>query len=326
MEKKIPCEVIRDLLPSYADGLTDKVTDCIIKEHINECEGCAGALERMKDSSVSPVDGESKKAVNFFKKTHRRSVMAVVLGVFVTVALAVVGLSVKTFIIGQPIDGKLVDCWVGVDGNVVNVNADAIDSNLNLSAVDFEYDSGVVTVTFKSVMKPGAYESIFESYEAQGEVKRVCVDSTVVWDNGVEISQYTSDVFNTRHPYVGAMDQNEKTAVALNMHKAIGSFKNELQTSQEPYGWTVFFDNDIPASELEVKERYMKSYAYAVLAVIENLGSLSYEYTVDGEMRTLTVTAAQASEFAGEDIKEVGRQASSLQKLIDKADIGPREY
>ena len=135
MEKKIPCEVIRDLLPSYADGLTDKVTDCIIKEHINECEGCAGALERMKDSSVSPVDGESKKAVNFLKKTHRRSIIAVVLGVFVTVALAVVGLSVKTFIIGQPIDGKLVDCWVGVDGNVVNVNADFINFCVFMAAM-----------------------------------------------------------------------------------------------------------------------------------------------------------------------------------------------
>lgn len=326
MKKRIPCEVVRDLLPTYTDKLTDKVTDCVIEEHISQCEECKGVLERMRDSYVSPVDSESKRAVNFLKKTHRRSVLAVAVGVLITVMLAVAGLSVKTFIIGQPIEGQLVDCWVGVDDNIVSVNADAIDSNLNLSEVDFEYDSGVVNITFKSVMKPGAYESIFESYEAQGEVKRVCVDSTIVWDSGVEISKYTSDVFNTRHPYVGAMDQNEKTAVALNMHKSIGSFKNELQTSKEPYGWTVFFDDDISADEREVKERYMKSYAYVILAVIENLGSLSYEYTVDGEVCNLTVTAAQASEFAGEDIKEVGRQASSLQKLIEKADIGPREY
>ena len=34
MKNKLPCEIIRDLLPSYVDGLTSEVTNEAICEHI----------------------------------------------------------------------------------------------------------------------------------------------------------------------------------------------------------------------------------------------------------------------------------------------------
>ena len=35
---KIPCEVIRDLLPSYIDELTSEITNQVIREHLENCE------------------------------------------------------------------------------------------------------------------------------------------------------------------------------------------------------------------------------------------------------------------------------------------------
>ena len=43
----IPCEVIRDLLPSYVDKLTSEVTNDIVKEHLTGCKECTGEYERM---------------------------------------------------------------------------------------------------------------------------------------------------------------------------------------------------------------------------------------------------------------------------------------
>ena len=38
------CNIVRDLLPLYADGETSEATSEMIKEHLSECEECRKAL------------------------------------------------------------------------------------------------------------------------------------------------------------------------------------------------------------------------------------------------------------------------------------------
>ena len=35
--QKIPCDTVRDLLPSYIDKLTSETTNRLIEEHISDC-------------------------------------------------------------------------------------------------------------------------------------------------------------------------------------------------------------------------------------------------------------------------------------------------
>ena len=37
MKQNIPCELIRDLLPLYVDGLTSEASNREIKEHLETC-------------------------------------------------------------------------------------------------------------------------------------------------------------------------------------------------------------------------------------------------------------------------------------------------
>ena len=39
---KIPCEIIRDLFPSYIDQLTSDKTNLAVEEHIKECKSNVG--------------------------------------------------------------------------------------------------------------------------------------------------------------------------------------------------------------------------------------------------------------------------------------------
>ena len=48
MNNKIPCEMIRDLLPLYADGLTGDVTNEAVREHLAEAP-CRHTPERSED-------------------------------------------------------------------------------------------------------------------------------------------------------------------------------------------------------------------------------------------------------------------------------------
>ena len=49
MKSKIPCDIIRDLFPSYLDGLTSETTNKEVDGHLEECEDCKAVLERMKE-------------------------------------------------------------------------------------------------------------------------------------------------------------------------------------------------------------------------------------------------------------------------------------
>ena len=59
----------------------------------------------------------------------------------------------------------------------------------------------------------------------------------------------------------------------------LGSFKNELQTTAEPYGWTLHFEKSTANSA--VFDEKMKGYACALIALTDNLGEVSWTYTVE---------------------------------------------
>ena len=71
---KMKCEVIRDLFPSYIDGLTSEESNELIEEHLEECRECGEYLASMKEEIVEenqPV--KNKKAVQPFRKLRQKT-------------------------------------------------------------------------------------------------------------------------------------------------------------------------------------------------------------------------------------------------------------
>ena len=46
------CEVVRDLLPLYHDGVCSKKSREMVEEHITECEACKKELEEIKKELI----------------------------------------------------------------------------------------------------------------------------------------------------------------------------------------------------------------------------------------------------------------------------------
>ena len=44
---KINCDVVKDLLPQYADGTLEKDTEKLVKEHLDECDECRSYLDEI---------------------------------------------------------------------------------------------------------------------------------------------------------------------------------------------------------------------------------------------------------------------------------------
>ena len=45
---KTNCDIIRDLLPLYAEHITSEATNALVEEHLAECEACRAELEQME--------------------------------------------------------------------------------------------------------------------------------------------------------------------------------------------------------------------------------------------------------------------------------------
>ena len=341
MKDKLPCELIQDLFPSYIDGLTSEVTDKIIEEHIENCHPCKQILEEMQEELTELVEEtdfeeEDKKEIDFLKKTkeeNKKYTRKVFLQWLVSFTVfAFVWVMTKLFFVGGDLYMGAVDCKVEVkeEENQIFVEASTKEGDTRvISKVVYEEDGdGNIRLRFKAVQKSPFYnQEVFHSaYQAEGPIQEVSFATRVYWYHGEPVTETVSRVFNTCHNYVGDMSTNGETARALNMGEALGSFKNELQTSKEPYGWKIVLENEIPEEDRKEKERMMKAYAYILLAAVGNLGEVSYEYQVDGQRETLVVSTEEAADFAGRNIKECGQDLLLFQELMEDAKIYGRLY
>ena len=74
MKKINDCEIIKDLLPSYTDGLTNETTNAIIEDHLKVCPGCREELEKIRNADASPKQDEQDRAeIEHLEKAGQRS-------------------------------------------------------------------------------------------------------------------------------------------------------------------------------------------------------------------------------------------------------------
>ena len=326
MSKKIPCEMIQDLFPSYIEELTSKVSNQLIEEHMEDCPDCRQVLKRMQDPAVETEDDGNQKEIDFLKKEKRKR-KHLMIGSFLG-ALLFAGLIffARMYLIGAEIAGEYVSAEIEITGNEICVNAATLDPDMRITDIIYEETDGIANIRLKGVHQlPVSFlksdAEFRKTFVSEDEIREVVMGKTIIWADGYRISPITSAVYRSAHPYIGSMPDNGDTVRALNMTGYLGSFRHELQTKEEPFGWTMCLDHSFSSNRKEHLEKKMHAYACAILAVIENLGELTFEYAIDGTPCSLTVTAAEAGEYAGEDIKSVGKEVSKLQKLMEKSGL-----
>lgn len=82
MDGKLDCCVVRDLLPTYIEELTERETSEQVAAHLAECPDCR-ELEATLRAEV-PVEPAPKRALKFLKKVKRTRLVAAFLTLIVT--------------------------------------------------------------------------------------------------------------------------------------------------------------------------------------------------------------------------------------------------
>jgi len=105
MNKHFSCDIIKDLLPGYIDGVLSEAGADAVREHLEECEKCRGAYQEMKEELNTGIEAKEQIALDGFKKVRRRTrrlklAVGIVTGLLI---LLLTSFFVKVFVIGEPL-------------------------------------------------------------------------------------------------------------------------------------------------------------------------------------------------------------------------------
>lgn len=145
------CEIIRDLLPSYVDGLTSEESNREITAHVAECAPCKEILEQMQEEVQEKAPKEKRK-INPFRKFNRRMMSAV--AVAVAVCIGVGGFGYKAFARGFAINPQEITMEPKLEGDMLYLNFSVEKGGL--TNVGSFYDSEVASISLRNVWRlPG---------------------------------------------------------------------------------------------------------------------------------------------------------------------------
>lgn len=317
MSEQLDCEIVRDLLPSYVDGQTSETTNIAIEKHISGCHECTEILQRMKE----PDDAlqSQKNEIDYLKKVKKSEHHAVLIAIVATLLIGLIVYGIRVFVLGTETDLNAHDMQVHVEDNVVYVEGDLVNSREGVARITFSENDGVVDVKmFIAPITTFSRGSFSENYTVEGDaIKAVTSCGIVLWEKGKTISDVAARLYAAKNPYVGDMPANQIIANAIGIGEQFGSYKNELQTEEQPYGWVIILDAPIEASLEERSRQKMCSDACLMIASVDNLGSVTWSYENGSGKQEYTITEKEASEIAGADIKSSAESASCMQKLVD---------
>lgn len=87
---KITCDVIRDLLPLYAENLTSDATRRLVEEHLDTCEACQKQLAEMKASPGPTPEMDVVPLRKLNQKYQKKKFFTVAVSVLLSLAAAVI--------------------------------------------------------------------------------------------------------------------------------------------------------------------------------------------------------------------------------------------
>ena len=81
MKNDLTCAVVRDLLPSYVEGLTSDETNTAVERHLSACPDCMARKNAMAAPAEPAETAEQSREVDYLKTVKRKSGRRVVLAI-----------------------------------------------------------------------------------------------------------------------------------------------------------------------------------------------------------------------------------------------------
>lgn len=275
MKNDLTCGVVRDLLPSYVEGLTSPESNAAVERHLSGCPECA-QLRTALAGAPEQAAPEDAKEVDYLKKVKRRGWRRVAAAVAVTVLLFTAGVAAKLFVIGTPIQTQGMSWVISTDvPGQLDIRVYSIWSGTACRQWETEQEpEGIVRVTCRQVLpsplsNSGDYRAVLNT---EG-VNAVYLGDQLIWQGGVEISPQIDRIYQAQTLYVGNASAVGQV-LSAGRFDWIGDYTIELQTSTQPYRLTLNFSAPHTPGGIRLSETGLYQDMAAVLAIIGNLDEI----------------------------------------------------
>lgn len=148
------CDIIKDLLPVYIDGLTSEASNVEIKNHLAGCADCSAYYENMQREIEDAVPSVMDKEIDFLKKIRRKNLKTVLLCAAIAITVCLV--LIKLFVLGFAVNSdEMTMIHTYVNGNM-DIEFSLVNGHdlIMWSEADFIYDENDVCIGFEHVTKP----------------------------------------------------------------------------------------------------------------------------------------------------------------------------
>ncbi|MGM9951186.1 MAG: zf-HC2 domain-containing protein [Lysinibacillus sp.] len=87
------CNIMKDLIPSYIDGICSEETTELVEDHIRHCKTCHDYLNMMQQQPVyvQEIPEKVEKAIKPFKKINRKRYIQVFAAIAITFMITTIG-------------------------------------------------------------------------------------------------------------------------------------------------------------------------------------------------------------------------------------------
>ena len=273
MKNDLSCAVVRDLLPSYIEGLTEEETNEAVERHLESCPRCRGRHDAMRIDAQA--DTLEEKEVDYLKEVNRqgkrRTARAVVL-VLVIVGLLFGGMALELFVVGDEATSEGMSWSIQEDGNSLNVRAFTAWSGVAYCRWETEKVGDSVYIRTTKVLPSHLYRTAETRMRIPREVvNHVYLAGRLIWSEGEAIHTRVLELLNHKVEYVG--DAPAVTGLGKELgFEELGAYTTALQTAQQPYRWQVEFTS----GNADAIHETMKINAMYMLALVENLEEVAW--------------------------------------------------
>ena len=313
----LPCDIVQDLLPSYADGILSDTGTAAVAKHLQSCEHCHDIYHAMvNDEPHDSTPGQQEKEIDYLKKVRSKTRHFTITAILIAVLLAGSGTAVYFLFFSGEYILNSVKYNLQVSSTSLKIEG-ILPDDFTTTSQKIEEKDGVVSLTLPAKRKTffSFHQNYEVSYNAKATIREVRVNGDILWQNGTSISTYVNRIYDNKHPYIGSASDNTSLALALGIEETFGGFTSELQTSKQPYGWTIHLTESQTTAK-DTLHKKMTTYAYAILALIDNVDSITWEYSdASAQTKTYTITTAEANAQLGKDIKKTAENICDFQKF-----------
>ena len=160
MKNDLTCAVVRDLLPSYVEGLTEKETSEAVERHLEGCSQCRRLRYAM--SLDAQTDAREEKEVDYLKQVKRqgkrRTARAVLLTLMI-VGLIFSGIALELFVVGEEATSEGMSWSIQQDGNSLHVRAYTVWSGVAYCRWETEQVGDTVYIRTTKVLPSYLYRT-----------------------------------------------------------------------------------------------------------------------------------------------------------------------